>query len=63
MENPKNYLSLVRLLKKNGFIMCSKTKKHEKYSNGLVTITMPKRHSKGFSEILAKKILKQAQID
>ena len=56
-------MDLIKILKQHGFTSSGKMKKHEKYSNGTITVVIPKKHSNRFSEILAARILKQAKIE
>lgn len=57
---PKNRKEFVKILNKNGFIKLS-SGKHEKWSNGDRTISVPKQH-KEFHVIGHWEILKKAGI-
>lgn len=50
--------TFVRLLTDYGFWLQS-TGKHDKYTNGIKTVSIPGKHSKGFCRHLAERIIRE----
>lgn len=54
--------NLIKTLKNAGFNLISSAK-HEKWSNGKITVLVPNKHTTGkFSRMLAQRILKNANL-